>query len=89
MLAVIRYFGGIKLGTGGLARAYGNTARLAIESNHLIPFIENCRIRVTMEYNQLQQLEYWLKKGMQKTNHAPIRKGSNSSSTCRKTMPMN
>jgi uncharacterized YigZ family protein len=62
MLAVIRYFGGIKLGAGGLARAYGNTARLAIESNQLIPFVEYCKIRVAMEYSQLQQLEYWLKK---------------------------
>ena len=62
ILAVIRYFGGIKLGAGGLSRAYGNTTRLAIESNQLIPFVEYCKIRVTIEYSQLQQLEYWLKK---------------------------
>lgn len=32
VIVVTRYFGGIKLGTGGLARAYSGTARLALEA---------------------------------------------------------
>lgn len=31
LIVVIRYFGGIKLGTGGLTRAYSNTAREVIK----------------------------------------------------------
>jgi len=31
-VVVVRWYGGVKLGTGGLARAYGSTARLALEA---------------------------------------------------------
>jgi len=36
VLVVTRYFGGTKLGTGGLIRAYGETARRTIESGRII-----------------------------------------------------
>ena len=31
LIAVVRYFGGIKLGAGGLIRAYGNTAKEVVK----------------------------------------------------------
>jgi uncharacterized YigZ family protein len=52
-VAVIRYYGGINLGAGGLARAYGGTARLAIEAARLVPFVEMCEIELILDYAQL------------------------------------
>lgn len=62
LVAVIRYFGGIKLGAGGLTRAYGQTAKLVIEAAVIYPYIELATLRLTLDYKQLQSLAYWLKK---------------------------
>jgi uncharacterized YigZ family protein len=61
-VGVIRYYGGINLGTGGLARAYGGTAKLAIETAHLIPFVEMCEIRLVLEYPRLDSFIHALEK---------------------------
>jgi uncharacterized YigZ family protein len=62
LIAVIRYFGGVKLGAGGLTRAYGNSARLAIEAADIGDFVELINIRLTLDYKQMQSLDYLLKK---------------------------
>lgn len=62
IIAVIRYFGGVKLGAGGLTRAYGNTAKKAIEAARLEPFVIHSTIKVKLDYKQLQNLEYHLQK---------------------------
>ena len=59
---VIRYFGGIKLGAGGLTRAYGNTAKKAIDACSLNNYIEYAKIRIELDYKQMQNFEYQLKK---------------------------
>ena len=61
-LAVIRYFGGVKLGAGGLTRAYSNTAKYVIEAADLIDYIELTELNLELAYSQLQGLEYQLKK---------------------------
>ncbi len=61
VVAVIRYFGGVKLGTGGLARAYGTAAKLAIEAAELHPWVDMTELKLDIEYGQLQLLEYQLK----------------------------
>ncbi|MFZ2726594.1 MAG: YigZ family protein [Methylococcaceae bacterium] len=62
LVAVIRYFGGIKLGAGGLTRAYSQTAKLVIEAAEILPYTEQATLTLTLDYKQLQSLEYWLKK---------------------------
>jgi len=62
LLVVVRYFGGIKLGAGGLTRAYGNVAKRIIDEADIEPFIAMASVRLAVNYSQLQPLEYLLKK---------------------------
>lgn len=55
-VAVIRYYGGINLGTGGLARAYGGTAKLALDAAKTGDFIEMQTMAITIHYNQMDAL---------------------------------
>ena len=59
---VIRYFGGVKLGAGGLTRAYSHAVKQAIELAILHPHIEMTTLNFTLDYEQFQLFEYALKK---------------------------
>ena len=52
-VVVIRYYGGINLGTGGLARAYGGTSRLAIEDASVVPYVEMKQLKIKLNYKEL------------------------------------
>lgn len=52
-VAVVRYFGGVKLGTGGLARAYGGTAKQALDAALIVPFVQMQQIKLVMPYARL------------------------------------
>lgn len=62
LIAVIRYFGGVKLGAGGLTRAYGNTAKQAIEAAEISAYVERVNVALSLDYSRIQPLEYALKK---------------------------
>jgi uncharacterized YigZ family protein len=52
LLVVTRYFGGVKLGTGGLARAYRDCARGALERGKIVERILTRKLRVRFEHEQ-------------------------------------
>lgn len=55
-VVVIRYYGGINLGTGGLVKAYGGTAKLALEQAGTMPYIEMQEIKITTSYKRVDEL---------------------------------
>jgi uncharacterized YigZ family protein len=55
-VGVIRYYGGVNLGTGGLARAYGGTARMALDAAKMEPYVEMQEIKLTIQYNRVDEL---------------------------------
>ena len=55
-LAVVRYYGGVNLGTGGLARAYSKAAMMAIDQADFKDFIKLNYYKIVLEYNMLDKL---------------------------------
>ena len=62
LITVIRYFGGVKLGAGGLTRAYGNSAKNVIAAAEIIAFVEYATLDITLNYKAMQAFEYKLQK---------------------------
>lgn len=57
LCAVVRYFGGVLLGTGGLVRAYGKTANEALQAAEIVSILVCERISVTVTYAAYQLIE--------------------------------
>ncbi|MEA3476140.1 MAG: YigZ family protein [Candidatus Cloacimonadota bacterium] len=52
-LIVVRFFGGVKLGIGGLIKAYTESAQKAIDNSQIITRINYTTIHLTIKYNKL------------------------------------
>ncbi|NQV72290.1 YigZ family protein [bacterium] len=51
LVVVIRYYGGTKLGTGGLVRAYGEAASLALDAAQVKEIIPRTALRFVFDYD--------------------------------------
>lgn len=60
VVVVVRYFGGVKLGAGGLTRAYGQAAKNVLQAVEIIPWVEMTQLQMVVNYPDLQLLEYEL-----------------------------
>lgn len=58
---VVRYFGGIKLGAGGLVRAYSKAVREAIKNSNLIELANGKKIEINFNYSDEKNINYILK----------------------------
>jgi uncharacterized YigZ family protein len=56
VVVVTRYFGGTKLGYGGLSRAYRETALSAIEEAEIIEIYEQVRLKIRIGYSESQKI---------------------------------
>lgn len=62
VLAVVtRYFGGIKLGAGGLIRAYAGTTAQGLDALGLVVRLKRVVLELTVDYANNDELTYWLK----------------------------
>ena len=70
VVVVTRYFGGIKLGAGGLIRAYGHAAHLALEASSLVRCLQLARLAVTFDYTLLALVENFVRQENLRTEDA-------------------
>lgn len=61
LAVVIRYFGGIKLGSSGLIRAYSRSIKEALKENTLTQLTEGINVNITFSWSNIKQIDYLLK----------------------------
>lgn len=61
LAVVIRYYGGIKLGAGGLVRAYGSSVALCLDHATFASKRTFLRCAVTIDFDLIGRVESWLR----------------------------
>lgn len=62
LIIVVRYFGGILLGTGGLVKAYTLSSQLALENAKLVEEEEGKEVYIEVNYKEFDKFKYFCKK---------------------------
>ena len=55
---IVRYFGGTKLGTGGLVRAYSDAVNLALNEVQLVEYKQEVQKSISIEYTDVRFVDY-------------------------------
>ena len=53
LVVVVRFFGGVKLGVGGLVAAYKLAAQMALDQSNIVEKIIQVRFRLTFDYSKM------------------------------------
>ena len=69
VVVVTRYFGGTKLGTGGLVRAYGGAAKEVLAALPLELKVEKALVGMTVEYTYYERLKLTLEAHQAEITH--------------------
>lgn len=59
---IVRYFGGIKLGIGGLVKAYSMACNEAIKNAILIHYEPKKRLEIKLDFNQFNKFQHFFNK---------------------------
>ncbi len=59
-VVVTRYFGGIKLGAGGLIRAYTKGAKIGLDAGIIVDMVLHTRIKIRVDYTLYGKIENYL-----------------------------
>ncbi len=60
LVIIVRYFGGIKLGTGGLIRAYSTKCKEALKHSTILKLVPAKKVIITTDYNKIKELNHLL-----------------------------
>ena len=60
LCAVVRYFGGIKLGAGGLVRAYTNSAALVVNEATVVTLVDAYKYKLVFPYERIKDIDKFL-----------------------------
>lgn len=55
---IVRYFGGTKLGTGGLVRAYSDAVNLVLNKAEIFEYKQEVEVEIHLEYSNIRMVEY-------------------------------
>lgn len=61
LVVVVRYFGGTKLGVGGLISAYKTAAQFAVEASEIVEKLIEIKFKIIIDYQNLNKIMRFVK----------------------------